>query len=148
MTNRPSLSDQLVLPCGLVLRNRIMKAPLSEMLADNHAPGIHLEQLYARWGKGGYGLVVTGHVMIDRRQIGEVANVVVEDERDLEALTRWASVTKAHGAAVFMQLNHPGRQANPFASLSPPVAPSAVGFTTFRVGWPTPLEVSSRHVPS
>ena len=49
-------------------------------------------------------------VMVDATAIGETGNVIVEDDRDLDALSAWARAAKAHGARVFMQINHPGRQ--------------------------------------
>src|SRR3546814_1072127 len=60
-----------------------------------------------------YGLIVTGNVMVDRTQLGEPGNVVIEDERDLDALSRWAKTTKDAGVPIWVQLNHPGRQSNP-----------------------------------
>ena len=60
-----SLHDPLELPCGLVLPNRIMKAAMSEALADpGNSPGPRLERLYRTWSQGGYGLLVTGNVMV------------------------------------------------------------------------------------
>lgn len=122
-----ALSEPLPLPCGQVLPNRIMKAALSEALADKrNSPDGRLEQLYTSWGRGGYGLIITGNVMIDRTQLGEPGNVVVEDERDLDALSRWAKTTKDAGIPIWVQLNHPGRQSNPLALGHVPVAPSPV----------------------
>ena len=127
MSEARALSDQLVLPCGQVIRNRIMKAALSESLATSDgAPDAKLNNLYMRWAQGGYGLVVTGNVMIDRRHMGEPGNVVVESDDHRDALTRWSKTTKDGGSAIWMQLNHPGRQANPILSLEEAVAPSAV----------------------
>ena len=58
-----SPNDPLQLPCGLTLPNRIMKAAMSEALADRaHSPDRRLEQLYRTWGKGGYGLLITGKI--------------------------------------------------------------------------------------
>ena len=66
-----SLHDPLTLPCGLALPNRIMKAALSEVLGDTHnAPDARLERLYTSWSRGGYGLIVTGNVMVDGTQFG------------------------------------------------------------------------------
>ncbi|MER6716335.1 NADH:flavin oxidoreductase/NADH oxidase family protein [Streptomyces sp. NPDC000877] len=122
-----SLHDHLTLPNGQVLPNRIMKAALSEGLADKrNAPGPRLEQLYRTWSKGGYGLIITGNVMVDRDQLGEPGNVVIEDDRDLALLTRWAATTKEAGIPTWVQLNHPGRQANPLALGHTPVAPSPI----------------------
>jgi len=136
------LHEPLSLPCGQVLPNRIMKAALSEALGTStNAPDERLERLYRTWSEGGYGLVVTGNVMVDRTQLGEPGNVVVDDERDLEALSRWAKASKDGGVPIWVQLNHPGRQSNPMAIGHRPVAPSAVAMTL--PGSPTPRALTS-----
>lgn len=122
-----TLHDSLTLPCGQVLPNRLMKSAMSEVLGDkSHAPTTALERLYTTWSTGGYGLLVTGNVMVDRTQIGEPGNVVIEDERDLDGLSRWAKTTQDSGTPIWMQINHPGRQANLASLRTQPVAPSAV----------------------
>jgi 2,4-dienoyl-CoA reductase-like NADH-dependent reductase (Old Yellow Enzyme family) len=122
-----SLHDPLTLPCGLVLPNRIMKAALSEALADKrHVPDSRLEQLFSAWSRGGYGLILTGNVMVDSTQLGEPGNVVIEDDTHLDALSRWAKTTKDAGVPLIVQLNHPGRQSNPLALGHKPVAPSPI----------------------
>ena len=122
------LSRPLELPCGAVLPNRILKSAMSEVMGTpTHAPSPALSVLYRRWAEGGVGLSITGNVMIDRRALGEPANVVIEDDRDTAALAAWAAAGTQHGTALWMQLNHPGKQSPSF--LSPEtVAPSAVGF--------------------
>ncbi|KXF54867.1 NADH:flavin oxidoreductase [Rhodococcus sp. SC4] len=122
-----SLHEPLTLPNGRVLPNRIMKSALSEALGDKKNSADHrLEQLYRTWSEGGYGLIITGNVMIDRRQLGEPGNVVIEDNRDLDALSRWAKTTQDAGVPIWVQLNHPGRQSNPLALGHTPVAPSPI----------------------
>ena len=109
--------DPLPLPCGQALPNRLMKAAMSEALADpaQLARRPASERLYRTWSQGGYGLLVTGNVMVDRTQLGEPGNVVIEDDRDLDALTRWAKAAHDAGVPIWVQLNHPGRQSNPLA---------------------------------
>ncbi|MFN8070372.1 MAG: NADH:flavin oxidoreductase/NADH oxidase family protein [Mycobacterium sp.] len=139
------LHDPLTLPCGQVLPNRIMKAAMSEGLAESgHAPGARIEQLYRTWSRGGYGLLITGNVMVDGRQLGEPGNVVIEDERDLDALTRWAKSAHDGGVPIWVQLNHPGRQSNPLAIGHTPVAPSAVPLNL--PGSATPRELTSAEI--
>jgi 2,4-dienoyl-CoA reductase-like NADH-dependent reductase (Old Yellow Enzyme family) len=122
-----TLAAPLTLACGQVLPNRLMKDALSEGLGTRtHSPDVRLERLYTRWGAGGYGLVLTGNVMVDRHHIGEPGNVVIEDDRDLDGMTRWAKSARDGGSPIWMQLNHPGRQANPMATRSKPIAPSAI----------------------
>lgn len=122
-----TLDDPLTLPNGQVLPNRLMKSALSESLANRkNAPDDRLVRLYQRWSQGGYGLLVTGNVMVDRSQLGEPGNVVIEDDRDLETLARWAKGAQDGGVSIWAQINHPGRQANPLEIGHTPVAPSAI----------------------
>ncbi|MHA3018895.1 NADH:flavin oxidoreductase/NADH oxidase family protein [Mycobacterium sp. BMJ-28] len=140
-----SLQDPLTLPCGQVLPNRIMKAALSEGLADRqNSPDHRLERLYTSWSHGGYGLIVTGNVMVDRTQLGEPGNVVIEDERNLDALSRWAKATKDAGVPIWVQLNHPGRQSNPLDIGHTPVAPSPVALNF--PGAATPRQLTSAEI--
>ncbi|GAB3083233.1 NADH:flavin oxidoreductase/NADH oxidase family protein [Nocardioides zeae] len=121
------LGTPLDLPCGQRLPNRLMKSALSEALGTSTgAPTRRLERLYDAWAGGGWGLVVTGNVMVDLRHRGEPGNVVVEDDRHLDALRRWAAGFRASGTPLWMQVNHPGRQANVLVGRTRPVAPSAV----------------------
>lgn len=140
-----ALHEPLRLPSGLVLSNRIMKAAMSEALADTrHSPDERLVRLYDRWSRGGYGLLITGNVMVDRAQLGEPGNVVIEDDRDLSALSRWAKSTHDAGVPIWAQLNHPGRQANPLAIGHTPVAPSAVPLSL--PGSPTPRALAGPEI--
>ncbi len=121
------LQQTLTMAHGPELPNRIAKSAMSERLANpDGSPSPELVRLYERWGAGGAGLLITGNVMIDATALGETGNVVLEDERDLEALRAWAEAAKRHGARIWMQLNHPGRQ-SPRNLSATPVAPSAIG---------------------
>jgi 2,4-dienoyl-CoA reductase-like NADH-dependent reductase (Old Yellow Enzyme family) len=105
------LAQPLTLPCGATLQNRIAKAAMTEQMAsDDNAPNDGIIRLYERWGGGGAGLLFTGNVMIDRRALEHSRNVVLEDERDAELLRKWTSASTAHGAHIWMQISHPGRQ--------------------------------------
>jgi len=139
-----TLAAPLTLPCGAVLPNRLAKAAMSEQLGDRaNRPTERLDALYARWGAGGCGLVITGNVMVDRRHVGEPRNVVIEDERDLPALRRWAEAGRRGGNAIWVQVNHPGRQALRIAG-ERPVAPSAVA--TKVPGAVTPRELTGAEI--
>jgi len=125
----PSLSDPLRLPCGVVLKNRLAKAAMTEGLADrlNRATERHA-RLYRRWAKGGAGLLITGNIMIDRRYLERPGNVAIdgpqtEDHR--QALTAFAHAATENGAAILAQLSHAGRQTPGYVAAEP-VGPSAV----------------------
>ncbi|HEY3015455.1 MAG TPA: NADH:flavin oxidoreductase/NADH oxidase family protein [Nocardioides sp.] len=138
------IETPLSLPCGVTLPNRLAKSALSEQLGDrDHAPSDRLVRLYERWGGSGCGLLATGNVMVDRRALGEPANVVIEDDSEHERIALWAKAAQSGGARAIVQLNHPGRQSP--RTLSPrPVAPSAVPLKGMAKVFSTPraLEVS------
>ena len=140
------LGTPLTLPGGTVLKNRLVKAAMSEQLASvAGGPSVELERLYERWAHGGAGLLVTGNVMIDSRSIGEPRNVVVEDERDLPALRRWATAAKVNDTTAIAQINHPGRQ-TPTGLSSRVVAPSAVR-VDFNGAFAKPRALTTDEVP-
>jgi 2,4-dienoyl-CoA reductase-like NADH-dependent reductase (Old Yellow Enzyme family) len=122
-----TLADPLDLPCGVRLPNRVAKAAMSEALGDAHnSPDERIVTLYRRWAQGGYGLLVTGNIMVDRAQLGEPGNIAIEDDRDLPQLLAWTKAAHDGGAVILAQLNHPGRQSNLFDVGHTPVAPSPV----------------------
>jgi 2,4-dienoyl-CoA reductase-like NADH-dependent reductase (Old Yellow Enzyme family) len=127
-SNAQLLNQPLHLPNGSVLRNRLAKAAMSETLGTyDSRPTTDLVQLYRRWASSGLGLIITGNVMIDRRALGEPGNVVVEDEADMLLLRQWAQTATQHGAAIWAQLNHPGKQSTKGLNAYN-LAPSAVPF--------------------
>ncbi|MBL4684358.1 MAG: NADH:flavin oxidoreductase/NADH oxidase family protein [Nannocystaceae bacterium] len=125
MSEPNPIGEPLTLPSGLVLSNRMAKAAMSENLATaNGVPTDALTRLYARLGKGGAGLLITGNVIVDPGGRTESHNVVLTRDHG-EPLAAWARAAKAHGSALFMQLSHAGRQTGRTVTWSP-VAPSAV----------------------
>ena len=116
----------LTLPNGTLLPNRLAKAAMEENLADaDHAPSDELIRLYSAWAEGEVGLMITGNVMVDRRAMTGPGGVVLESERHRARFEQWAKAARAHGAQVWMQINHPGRQM-PAALGQDTIAPSAV----------------------
>ena len=144
MTGMVNLSDSLTLPCGAVLANRIAKAAMTEGLSagDNHANARFIE-LYRRWGEGGAALLITGNVLVDRWHLERGGNLAIEGMQSnaaLAALADMAKAAKAHGAQIWMQLNHAGRQTQKMINKRPK-APSNIGLKmgNGRFGTPTPL---------
>lgn len=105
------LFSPLSLRSGQVLRNRIAKAAMEENMAgDGQLPDQELFGLYRRWAKGGTGLLITGNVMVHAEALTGPAGVVLDENAPLEPFTEWARAGKAGGGAIWMQINHPGRQ--------------------------------------
>lgn len=109
------LAQSFTLPCGVTIPNRLIKSAMSENDADaGGKPSKRIIQLYETWGKGGAGILISGNVMMDSKALGEPFNVVVESEKHLPELKEWAQKTQQHGSHLWMQINHPGRQAPKF----------------------------------
>jgi 2,4-dienoyl-CoA reductase-like NADH-dependent reductase (Old Yellow Enzyme family) len=105
-----TLNEPLRLSNGSVLPNRIAKAAMEELLAvPGQLPGDALLTLYRRLAAGGAGLLITGHVMIDRRAVAQPGDVVLEHDTPLEPFRRWAEAGQSAGGQIWMQINHPGR---------------------------------------
>jgi 2,4-dienoyl-CoA reductase-like NADH-dependent reductase (Old Yellow Enzyme family) len=126
-----SLFTPLKLPNGSALPNRIANAAMEENLADpGQLPGAALWRLYAAWGAGGAGLLITGDVMIDARALTGPGGVVLERNTPLEPFRQWAAAARQHGARIWMQINHPGRQvlaAMGHDAWAPPAVPLDLG---------------------
>ncbi len=144
MAKKSVLAKTLKLPCGAVLSNRICKAAMTEGLSDgsNHA-NERFTRLYKRWGEGEAGLLITGNVHVDRLHLergGNLAIVGKQSNEDLAQLANMADAAKAHGSAIWMQLNHAGRQTQKMINKTPK-APSDIGLKmgNGRFGKPTPL---------
>ncbi len=122
------LGNAYTLKNGYQIKNRIIKSALSEALGtfDGHVTP-KLIMLYQRWSQAGAGLLITGNVMVDRQALGEPGNVVIEDERDFSLLQQWAAAGTASGHGIWMQINHPGKQAIRGLNKET-VSPSAIPF--------------------
>lgn len=131
-----TLNMPISLPNHIRLPNRIAKAAMSEGLADRRtgAPTARLIQLYRRWARGGAALLIAGNVIVDLDAREAPGNVVVEDDRHLDLLRTWAEAAQSEGAALWMQINHAGRQTprriNPAPVGPSPVAVAGVGGLT------------------
>ena len=126
MTRPTALNQPLTLPCGVVLPNRIAKAPMSEHQAERDmTPGKRLWRLYDTWSRGGAGLLISGNVMVDFDHAESFRNVVVDKSTDLGGFERLATVGQVGGNHFWVQLNHAGRQ-TPSHVNQAPLAPSAV----------------------
>ena len=123
------INTPLTLPSGVELPNRLVKAAMTERLANpkNEVTDRHL-RLYKAWGDGGIGLQITGNVLVDRRNLEAPGNVVIDGTPSNEhavMLGKWAEACRAGGGKVVMQLSHAGRQTQKLVNPQPD-APSAI----------------------
>lgn len=123
------LKDNLTLPCGVQIKNRICKAAMTERIAlsDNYTNQRHLN-LYKKWAEGDIGILLTGNVQVDKNHLEGPANVCIEEEtyvEQLPLLRKWAEEGTKDNTHLWMQISHAGRQTPGEINLSPK-APSSV----------------------
>lgn len=135
------LDRPLELPCGAVIKNRLMKSAMSDSLADGEGnPTEAQSRLYERWAEGGIGLSIVGEVQVDPRFPEKPGNLVLTEHsslKDLQMLTSRASINDAH---IWPQLGHAGGLA--YRPLSQPTGPSPLKICEFECAGMSEEEVS------
>lgn len=108
---------------GQTAKNRFLKAAMTERISSwdpkdfpkRGIPSENLVNLYRRWGEGGYGMILTGNLMMEYDQLEAAGNAIIptgapfEGER-FEAFKKLATESKKHGSLIVGQVSHPGRQ--------------------------------------
>lgn len=108
---------------GRTAKNRFIKAAMSEHLAtfdsdvfeNRGVPLPELVNVYRRWGEGGFGVLLTGNVMIAYDQLEAAENTIIPPDATFsgdrfEAFKELASQAKKDGSLIVAQVSHPGRQ--------------------------------------
>jgi 2,4-dienoyl-CoA reductase-like NADH-dependent reductase (Old Yellow Enzyme family) len=124
-----TLHTSLTLPCGIVLKNRLAKAAMTEGLGDSDGiPTQGLVRLYRGWAEGGCGLLITGNIIIEPDHLERPGNVIISGEMTpaaSDAFRAWTRAGTAHDTQLWAQLSHGGRQTQKLINPRPK-APSAV----------------------
>lgn len=122
-TDAEVLGKPLELPCGVVLKNRLAKAAMSDSLGDGSGcPTDEQIALYQRWAVGGACLSLVGEVQVDPRFPEKPGNLVLGPGSDVALLQQLARGGSENGAQMWPQLGHAGALAD--ARLSNPAGPS------------------------
>ena len=117
------LQDSLELPCGAVLKNRLVKSPMSDSLADGEGNPTEAQiRLYERWVEGGAALSLIGEVQGDPRYPEKPGNLVLNTDSNLEMLRELTRRATVNGAHLWAQLGHGGALSH--LPISQPKGPS------------------------
>lgn len=143
------VAQSIILPCGLVIPNRLCKAAMTEALADEAGRATDkLARLYERWSQGGAGLLITGNIQVDRRYVERPGNVCIDGPQDGEQLAKlrqWTEAGKKHGSVMFAQISHAGRQSNGMINLNP-VGPGNIALELPRAYFGTPRALTTEDI--
>lgn len=110
------LFTPLTLASGITMPNRISKAAMEENMAEyGQIPGQDLVNLYKIWADGNPGMIITGNVMVAPDAMTGPGGVylgkdTLSDPNVRRRFEDWSAAGKSGGAALYMQISHPGRQ--------------------------------------
>jgi 2,4-dienoyl-CoA reductase-like NADH-dependent reductase (Old Yellow Enzyme family) len=120
-----SLGGRFELPCGLVLRNRLVKSAMSDSLGNGVGdPSAEQLRLYERWSRGGAALSIIGEVQVDPNFPEKPGNLVLRADSDDDMLRRLVAAGSHDGSHIWPQLGHGGALAH--SPISVPAGPSAL----------------------
>ena len=147
MTNL--INESFTLPCGQILKNRVCKAAMTERIAngDNLANQGHIN-LYDTWADGDIGILLTGNVQVDRRNLEGPANVVIDKnnyKNQLGTLKEWSAAGTKNNTQLWMQISHAGRQ-TPGEINSSPMAPSNIRLKIPGKNYGTPVPMTEEDI--
>ena len=129
--SNPLFSRSLELPCGAVLKNRLVKSAMSDSLADGEGNPTQTQiRLYERWAEGGVALSIIGEVQADPRFPEKPGNLVLGKHSNLEMLRQLTARASKNGAHIWPQIGHAGALSH--ASISHPTGPSALEIGSFQ----------------
>lgn len=124
-TFNEALFQPLQLPCGAVLKNRIVKSAMSDSLGDGCGnPTDAQARLYERWAEGGSAALIVGEVQGSPDFAEKPGNLVLRADSDQSLFEALALRGTANDAHLWLQLGHAGAMAYP--PTSTPKGPSAI----------------------
>ena len=115
----------LTLVPGLVLRNRVVMAPMTTWASNEDSTISDEEDAYYRRRAQDVGLVITGCTHVQANGIGFSGEFAAHDDSFIPSLRRLATAAKSGGAAAILQIFHAGVKTLP-ELVSDVVAASAV----------------------
>ncbi len=113
----------------LTLKNRLVMSPMGIGLAElDGSPSEDMIAYYEARAEGGAGLIIPEITRVnDVHGAGLLRQLSVTKDRHIEPLGRLAAAVHKHGAKIFIQLHHPGREGiSDLIGGAPVVAPSAI----------------------
>ena len=125
------LGQPLELPCGVILKNRLVKAPMSDSLGNGEGgPTEALIRLYEKWAEGGTALSIIGEVQGDPRYPEKPGNLVLDSNAHQQPLLQLTKRATIKGAHLWPQLGHAGALSH--LPISQPKGPSALHIGSFK----------------
>lgn len=121
------LGRPLELPCGVRLKNRLIKSAMSDSLGNGEGnPTAAQMRLYERWAEGGAALSLIGEVQVTPLYPEKPGNLALVSDANMQALQVLAKRGSSNGAHIWPQLGHAGALSH--LPISQPKGPSGLDF--------------------
>lgn len=139
------LFEPLKLPCGVILKNRIVKSAMSDSLGDGTGhPTPEQIRLYQRWAQCGVAASIIGEVQGSASYAEKPGNLVLNKASNLGRFQELAEQGCINDTGLWLQLGHAGALA--YAPTSIPKGPSALDLPGLRCAELTTDEI--RQLPT
>lgn len=126
-----SFNRSITLPCGAIIKNRIVKSAMSDSLGNGEGNATKAQaRLYEKWAQGGVGLSIIGEVQVDYRYPETPGNLFLSPTSDIQALRLLTKQATINGAHIWPQLGHAGGLS--YSKLSMPKGPSPLNTDNFQ----------------
>lgn len=123
--HQATLGQSFELPCGAVLKNRMIKSAMSDSLGDGRGSPTHEQiRLYERWAHGGAAALIIGEVQGNPHYAEKPGNLVLQNNIDPTLFRELAKRGSSNDTHLWMQLGHAGAMAHP--PISTPKGPSEI----------------------
>ncbi|CAK9884847.1 MAG: Fumarate reductase flavoprotein subunit [Candidatus Erwinia impunctatus] len=145
MNNPHQIIDPITLPNGVVLKNRLLMAPMTT--CTGFYDGTVTSELveYYRARAGSLGAIVVECCFIDNKGLAFPGAIGIDNDSKIAGLAKIADAIKSKGSKAILQIYHGGRMVDPeLIGGKTPVAPSAIAAP--REGAATPAALTEPEV--
>jgi len=114
MTNDSALFQPLELPCGVTLKNRLIKSAMSDSLGDGRGDPTPAQiRLYEKWADGGIAVSIVGEVQGSPHFAEKPGNLILDNNSDSSLFQALAQAGSENGSLIWLQLGHAGAMSFP-----------------------------------
>lgn len=124
--NSNDLFQPYTLNNGIVIKNRLVVAPITHFGAADDGSFSEAEANFLKGRATDFGLFITASTLVSPEGKTFPGEPYAITDDDLPSLRQRATVIKEQGAKAILQLHHGGRRASDFQEVVEPVAPSAL----------------------
>lgn len=112
---------------SVVLKNRLVVPAMGTTLLeyDGHVTDAFIEYWVER-AKGGYGLLITEYCGVNQQGGANPCELMIHNDSYIPGLKKLTDAVHEHGAKMFLQLHHAGRETNAATTHMPVVAASPI----------------------